>query len=45
MPQARDRFIELLRRDILELDAAELDFDIYRVLNHRRATPACCCCP
>jgi len=36
--QARSRFIELLRRDILEIDAADLDFGIYRVLNHRRAT-------
>lgn len=35
---ARQRFLALLRRDILELDAAELDFGIYRVLNHRRAT-------
>lgn len=34
---ARDRFIALLQRDILEIDAAELDFGIYRVLNHRRA--------
>lgn len=37
MSTARQRFLELLRRDILELDAAELDFGIYRVLNHRRA--------
>lgn len=34
---ARERFIALLQRDILEIDAAELDFGIYRVLNHRRA--------
>ena len=38
MTQARDRFLTLLQRDILELDAADLDFGIYRVLNHRRAT-------
>lgn len=38
MNTARERFLTLLRRDILELDAAELDFGIYRVLNHRRAT-------
>ena len=37
MSTARQRFLALLRRDILELDAAELDFGIYRVLNHRRA--------
>ena len=36
MSTARQRFLALLRRDILELDAAELDFGIYRVLNHRR---------
>ncbi|MBA4176920.1 MAG: hypothetical protein C0505_10235 [Leptothrix sp. (in: Bacteria)] len=38
MSSARDRFLTLLKRDILEMDAAELDFGIYRVLNHRRAT-------
>ncbi|MDP1647646.1 MAG: site-specific DNA-methyltransferase [Rubrivivax sp.] len=38
MSSPRQRFLDLLRRDILELDAAELDFGIYRVLNHRRAT-------
>jgi len=37
MSASRQRFLDLLRRDILELDAAELDFGIYRVLNHRRA--------
>ncbi len=36
-PAARQRFVALLQRDILEIDAAELDFGIYRVLNHRRA--------
>jgi adenine-specific DNA-methyltransferase len=34
---AQQRFIKLLREDILQVDAAELDFGIYRVLNHRRA--------
>jgi len=34
---ARDRFIQLLRQDILQIDAADLDFGLYRVLNHRRA--------
>lgn len=37
MSTARDRFLSLLKRDILELDAADLDFGSYRVLNHRRA--------
>jgi adenine-specific DNA-methyltransferase len=31
------RFLDLLRQDILKLDAAELDFGIYRILNYRRA--------
>ena len=31
----RARFLALLRRDILELDAAELDFGLERVLSHR----------
>lgn len=35
-PTAQDRFLSLLRRDILKLDAAELDFGIYRILNYRR---------
>ncbi len=34
---ARTRFLALLREDILQVDAADLDFGIYRVLNHRRA--------
>ena len=34
---ARERFIALLRDDILQVGAADLDFGIYRVLNHRRA--------
>ena len=37
MSAARQRFIGLLRDEILQVDAAELDFGIYRVLNHRRA--------
>ena len=32
-----DRFIHLLRQDILQICAADLDFGLYRVLNHRRA--------
>lgn len=32
----RDRFLQLLREDVLQLDLAELDFGIYRLLNHRR---------
>jgi adenine-specific DNA-methyltransferase len=35
-PTAQDRFLSLLKRDILKLDAAELDFGIYRILNYRR---------
>jgi len=31
------RFLDLLKQDILKLDAADLDFGIYRVLNYRRA--------
>ena len=30
------RFLGLLKRDILKLDLAELDFGIYRILNYRR---------
>ena len=37
MSTARQRFLSLLRDDILQVDAADLDFGIYRVLNHRRA--------
>ena len=36
-PSPQQRFLELLQRDILKLDAAELDFGIYRILNYRRA--------
>ena len=34
---AQARFLSLLKQDILKLDAAELDFGIYRILNYRRA--------
>ena len=37
MTTARQRFLRLLRDDILQVEAADLDFGIYRVLNHRRA--------
>ncbi len=33
----QQRFLHLLRHDILKLDAAELDFGIYRILAYRRA--------
>ncbi|MBP9150133.1 MAG: site-specific DNA-methyltransferase [Rhodoferax sp.] len=33
---AQSRFLSLLKQDILKLDAAELDFGIYRILNYRR---------
>lgn len=36
MTTARDKFLSLLRDDILKLDLAELDFGIYRILNYRR---------
>lgn len=36
MTTSRDKFIALLRDDILKLDLAELDFGIYRILNYRR---------
>ena len=35
-PTSQDRFLSLIKRDILKLDAAELDFGIYRILNYRR---------
>lgn len=35
--RSQDRFFSLLKRDILKLDLAELDFGIYRILNYRRA--------
>ena len=34
---SQERFLKLLRENILKLDLAELDFGIYRVLNYRRA--------
>ncbi len=34
---SQNRFLNLLKRDILKLDLAELDFGIYRILNYRRA--------
>jgi adenine-specific DNA-methyltransferase len=36
MTPSRDKFVTLLRDDILQLDLAELDFGIYRILNYRR---------
>lgn len=36
MSTAREKFIVLLKDDILKLDLAELDFGIYRILNYRR---------
>ncbi|TMH68592.1 MAG: hypothetical protein E6H48_04690 [Betaproteobacteria bacterium] len=33
---AHDKFVGLLKDDILKLDLAELDFGIYRILNYRR---------
>ena len=32
-PTAQQRFLNLLKRDILKLGLAELDFGIYRILN------------
>jgi hypothetical protein len=37
IPSAQQRFLNLLKHDILKLDLAELDFGIYRILNYRRA--------
>jgi adenine-specific DNA-methyltransferase len=34
---SREKFVRLLRDDILKFDLAELDFGIYRILNYRRA--------
>ena len=34
---SRERFVALLREDILQVGASEPDFGLYRVLNHRRA--------
>lgn len=36
MSEMRERFLRLLKDDILKLDLAELDFGIYRILNYRR---------
>ncbi|MBC7647976.1 MAG: site-specific DNA-methyltransferase [Vitreoscilla sp.] len=35
-PSPQAKFLALLRRDILKLDLADLDFGIYRILNYRR---------
>jgi adenine-specific DNA-methyltransferase len=35
-PTPQQRFLNLLQHDILKLDAAELDFGIYRILAYRR---------
>ena len=32
----REKFIGLIQNEILRMDLAELDFGIYRILNHRR---------
>ena len=32
----REKFIDLITNDSLRMDLAELDFGIYRILNHRR---------
>ena len=32
----RERFLNLLKNDILKLDLAELNFGVYRILNARR---------
>ena len=34
---SRARLVDLLRNEILNLDLAELDFGVYRILNYRRA--------
>ena len=36
MTESRDRFMHLLKDEILQLDQPELDFGIYRILNFRR---------
>lgn len=36
MTSARDKFIALLKDDILQMELASLDFGIYRILNFRR---------
>lgn len=37
MTDSRERFLDLMKREILKLDLADLDFGIYRILSHRRA--------
>lgn len=34
---ARDKFLALLRDEILQMDLSELDFGLYRILNYKRA--------
>ena len=36
MTAARDKFLKLLKDDILQMELAALDFGIYRILNFRR---------
>lgn len=36
MTSAHEKFLGLLKDDILKLDLAELEFGIYRILNYRR---------
>ena len=36
MTSAREKFIALLKDDILQMELASLDFGIYRILNFRR---------
>jgi adenine-specific DNA-methyltransferase len=35
--KSQQKFLKLLREEILKLDLAELDFGIYRILNYRRS--------
>lgn len=37
MTDSRERFLGLMKREILKLDLADLDFGIYRILSHRRS--------
>jgi adenine-specific DNA-methyltransferase len=41
-PTSQDRFLSLIKRDIFKLDAAELDFGSYRILNYRRDQVLAC---
>jgi adenine-specific DNA-methyltransferase len=36
MPTPREKFQELLRK-LFQFDSADLDFGIYRIMNHKRA--------